>query len=135
MLYLGLLAIVPLLACFAKASSLSLSEFVAAVWTPRALAAYRFSIGVSLASACTSIVLGFVIAWVLVRYEFPLKRFFDALIDLPFALPTAVSGIALTAIYSRNGWIGQYLEPLGIKVAFTPLGVIVALTFRSLRIA
>ncbi|MGD9723745.1 MAG: sulfate ABC transporter permease subunit CysT [Pirellulales bacterium] len=129
MLYLGLLAIVPLIACFAKASSLSFAEISAAVWTPRALAAYRFSIGVSFASAVTSIVLGFVIAWVLVRYEFPLKRFFDALIDLPFALPTAVAGLVYSALYVENGWLGQFLVPLGIKAAYSRLAVLLVLTF------
>src|SRR5262245_47970861 len=104
LLYLSLIALIPLAACFAKASSLSGHAFWAAVTTPRALAAYKFSIGASFASAFASIVLGFVIAWVLVRYEFPLKRLFDALIDLPFALPTAVAGLVYSALYVPNGW-------------------------------
>ena len=95
--------------------------------SPRVLASYRLSFGASLLAAAINTVFGFLLAWSLVRYRFPGKRIVDALVDLPFALPTAVAGIALTALYAKNGWLGQYLEPLGIKVAFTPLGVLVAL--------
>jgi sulfate transport system permease protein len=96
------------------------------------MASYRLSFGAALIGAAINVVFGGIVAWVLVRYQFPGKRFVDALVDLPFALPTAVAGITLTALYSSNGWIGKYLEPLGIKVAFTPLGVVVALTFIGL---
>ena len=96
------------------------------------LASYRLTFGASLVGALINVVFGFLVAWVLVRYSFPGRRFVDALVDLPFALPTAVSGIALTAVYSKNGWIGQFLEPLGIKVAFSPLGIMIALTFIGL---
>jgi sulfate/thiosulfate transport system permease protein len=129
MLYLGLLTMVPLAACFGKAFSLSLADFWAAVWTPRTLAAYRFSLSVSLISSLASIVLGFVIAWVLVRYEFPGKRIFDALVDLPFALPTAVAGLVYSGLYVENGWLGQFLVPLGIKAAYSRLAVVLVLTF------
>jgi sulfate transport system permease protein len=127
--YLGLLVIVPLAACLAKTFSLSLDEFWAAVWTPRTIAAYRFSLGASLASAVASIFLGFTIAWVLVRYQFPLKRLFDALIDLPFALPTAVAGLVYSGLYVENGWLGQFLVPLGIHAAYSRLAVVLVLTF------
>lgn len=129
LLYLSLLALIPLAALFAKAFSLTGEQFWAAVWTPRTLAAYRFTFSVSLFSSIASSVLGLLIAWVLVRYEFPLKRVFDALIDLPFALPTAVAGLVYSGLYVENGWYGQYLVPLGIKAAYTPLAVVVVLTF------
>ena len=128
-MYLALLVIVPLVACFSKALSLSWDQFVAAVWTPRAIAAYSFSIGASLVSSLASIVLGFLIAWVLVRYEFPLKRVFDALIDLPFALPTAVAGLVYSGLYVESGWLGQFLVPLGIQAAYSRLAVVLVLTF------
>ena len=96
------------------------------------MASYKLTFGTALAAATVNAVFGFIVAWTLVRYRFPGKRLMDAMVDLPFALPTAVSGIALTAIYSQNGWIGQYLEPLGIKVAFTPIGITLALTFIGL---
>lgn len=129
MLYLSLLVLVPLAACFSKAFSLSFAEFWGAVWTPRAIAAYSFSLGAALVSSLASIVLGFVIAWVLVRYEFPLKRVFDALIDLPFALPTAVAGLVYSGLYVENGWLGQFLVPLGIHAAYSRLAVVLVLTF------
>jgi sulfate transport system permease protein len=106
--------------------------FWTAVTSERVMASYRLSFGAALIGAAINVVFGGIVAWVLVRYQFPGKRFVDALVDLPFALPTAVAGITLTALYSSNGWIGKYLEPLGIKVAFTPLGVVIALTFIGL---
>ena len=130
--YLSLIVLVPLSAVFLKASSLSLSEFWSVVTAPRVLASYRLSFGASLLAAAINTVFGLMLAWVLVRYRFPGKKVVDALVDLPFALPTAVAGIALTALYAKNGWLGQYLEPLGIKVAFGPLGVLVALIFIGL---
>jgi sulfate transport system permease protein len=127
--YLSLIVLVPLSAVFIKSAALSPAEFWQVVTTPRVVASYRLSFGGSLAAAAINLVFGLLLAWSLVRYDFPGKRIVDALIDLPFALPTAVAGIALTALYAGNGWLGQYLEPLGIKVAFTPLGVLVALIF------
>ncbi|WP_353192026.1 sulfate ABC transporter permease subunit CysT [Pandoraea pnomenusa] len=130
--YLSLVVLVPLLMVFIKASSLDWASFVTAVSSPRVLASYRLTFGISLAAAILNAVFGFVLAWVLVRYTFPGKRFVDALIDLPFALPTSVAGIVLAAIYAPNGWVGRWFEPLGIKIAFTPLGIFVALTFIGL---
>jgi sulfate transport system permease protein len=130
--YLSLVVFIPLSAVLLKTSSMSLESFWAAIASPRVLATYRLSFGASLLAAAINVVFGFLLAWSLVRYSFPGKRIVDALIDLPFALPTAVAGIALTAIYAKNGWIGSLLEPLGIKVAFTPLGVLVALIFIGL---
>ncbi|MFJ2991618.1 sulfate ABC transporter permease subunit CysT [Pandoraea sp. NPDC087047] len=130
--YLSLVVLVPLLMVFIKASSLDWASFVAAVSSPRVLASYRLTFGISLAAALLNAFFGFILAWVLVRYTFPGKRFVDALIDLPFALPTSVAGIVLAAIYAPNGWIGRWFEPLGIKIAFTPLGIFVALTFIGL---
>jgi sulfate transport system permease protein len=127
--YLSLIVLVPLSAVFIKSAALSPAEFWQVVTTPRVVASYRLSFGGSLAAAALNLVFGLLLAWSLVRYDFPGKRIVDALIDLPFALPTAVAGIALTALYAGNGWLGQYLEPLGMKVAYTPLGVLVALTF------
>jgi len=124
--------LVPLSATVAKTLSLSWDGFWAAVTAPRVLASYRLSFGASLLAALVNAVFGLIVAWVLVRYRFPGKRLVDALVDLPFALPTAVAGIALTAIYAKSGWIGSVLEPLGIRVAFTPLGVLVALVFIGL---
>jgi sulfate/thiosulfate transport system permease protein len=129
LMYLSLLALIPLAACFGKAFSLSAAQFWAAVWTPRTIAAYKFTFGASLVSSVASIVLGFLIAWVLVRYEFPLKRVFDALIDLPFALPTAVAGLVYSGLYVENGWLGQFLVPLGIHAAYSRLAVVLVLTF------
>jgi sulfate transport system permease protein len=124
--------LIPLSAAFIRTTELSWEEFWFAVTTPRVMASYRLTFGASFAAALVNAVFGLLVAWVLVRYRFPGKKLIDALVDLPFALPTAVAGIALTALYAGNGWIGQYLEPLGIKVAFTPIGVFVALTFIGL---
>lgn len=130
--YLGLIVLIPLSAAFIKTAGMSWADFTAAVWSPRVIAAYRLSFFASLAAGLVNAVFGLVVAWVLVRYSFPGKRVIDALVDLPFALPTAVAGIALTAIYSKNGWVGQWLEPHGIKIAYTEIGVFVALTFIGL---
>ncbi|MBK6653067.1 sulfate ABC transporter permease subunit CysT [Zoogloea sp.] len=130
--YLSLIVLIPLAAVFFKAGSLGFDHFWDAATSPRVLASYRLSFGASLIAAGINAVFGLMLAWVLVRYSFPGKRLVDALVDLPFALPTAVAGIALTALYAKNGWIGSLLEPLGIKVAFTPLGVLVALVFIGL---
>ncbi len=131
-LYLSLIVLIPLSATFLKASSLNWQEFWHIVTAPRALASYQLSFGASAIAAGINLVFGLIVAWVLVRYSFPGKRLFDSLVDLPFALPTAVAGIALTAIYSANGWIGHYLQPLGIKAAYSRLGVVIALTFTGL---
>jgi sulfate transport system permease protein len=130
--YLCLIVLIPLSAVFLKTFTMSWDAFLAAVTSDRVMASYRLTFGASLIGAGLNVIFGGIVAWVLVRYEFPGKKIIDALVDLPFALPTAVAGIALTALYSANGWIGQYLEVIGIKVAFTPLGVIVALTFIGL---
>lgn len=132
LLYLSLTVLIPLSATFIQTAQLSWQEFWATVTAPRVVASYRLTFGASLAAALVNAVFGLLVAWVLVRYRFPGKRFVDALIDLPFTLPTAVAGITLTAIYAGNGWIGQYLEPLGVKIAYTHLGVFVALTFIGL---
>ena len=131
-LYLSLIVLIPLSALFLRSTSLPWSAFWETVSDPRVLASYRLTFGASLIGATVNVFFGFIVAWSLVRYEFPGKKILDALVDLPFALPTAVSGIALTAIYAPNGWIGRFLEPRGIKVAFSPLGVLVALTFIGL---
>jgi sulfate/thiosulfate transport system permease protein len=130
--YLGLIVLVPLSAAFLRTAGMSWHEFVAAVASPRVIAAYKLSFGASLAAGFVNMVFGLIVAWVLVRYTFPGKRIIDALVDLPFALPTAVAGIALTTLYAPNGWVGHWLAPLGIKVAFTWTGVFVALTFIGL---
>jgi sulfate transport system permease protein len=130
--YLSIVVLIPLSAVFIKTASLGLGQFWDVVTTPRVLASYRLSFGASLLAASINAVFGLALAWALVRYSFPGKKLVDALIDLPFALPTAVAGIALTALYAPNGWLGSALEPLGIKVAFTPLGVLVALVFIGL---
>jgi sulfate transport system permease protein len=130
--YLSLIVLIPLAAVFIRATSLSFDAFWQAVTAPRVVASYRLSFGASLLAAAINTVFGFLLAWSLVRYRFPGKRIVDALVDLPFALPTAVAGISLTALYARNGWLGQYLEAVGIKVAFTPLGVLIALVFIGL---
>jgi sulfate transport system permease protein len=127
--YLSLIVLVPLAAVFIRTSSLGLEQFWNVVTTPRVVASYKLSFGASLAAAAINAVFGLMLAWSLVRYTFPGKKLVDALIDLPFALPTAVAGISLTALYSKNGWLGQYLEPMGIKIAFGPWGVLVALVF------
>jgi sulfate transport system permease protein len=130
--YLSLIVLIPLGATFLKTFSAGWGHFWETVSGTRALASYRLSIGASLIAASVNSVLGMLTAWVLVRYDFPGKRIVDALVDLPFALPTAVAGITLTAMFAGNGWVGSLLEPLGIKVAFTWLGVVVALTFIGL---
>lgn len=130
--YLGLIVLVPLFAAFLKTAGMSWHDFVVAVASPRVLAAYRLSFGASVAAAFVNMVFGLIVAWVLVRYSFPGKRIIDALVDLPFALPTAVAGIALTSLYAPHGWIGRWLTPLGFQVAFTWTGVFVALTFIGL---
>lgn len=131
--YLGLIVLVPLAAAFLKTAGMTWSEFVAAVASPRVMASYRLSFLASLAAGLVNVVFGLVVTWVLVRYSFPGKRIIDALVDLPFALPTAVAGIALTQIYAKNGWVGHWLEgSLGVKVAYTEIGVFVALTFIGL---
>jgi len=132
LLYLSLIVLIPLSAAFVRTAALTWPEFWSMVTTPRVLASYRLTFGASFAAALVNAIFGLLVAWVLVRYRFPGKKLVDALVDLPFALPTAVAGIALTALYAGNGWIGQFFEPLGIKIAFTPLGVFVALTFIGL---
>lgn len=132
LVYLSLIVLIPLSAAFLRTAELTWPEFWSIVTTPRVVASYRLTFGASFAAATVNVVFGLLVAWVLVRYHFPGKKIVDALVDLPFALPTAVAGIALTALYAGNGWIGQFLEPLGIKVAFTPLGIFVALTFIGL---
>jgi sulfate/thiosulfate transport system permease protein len=131
-LYLSLIVLIPLAAVFLKASTLGWAAFWHAVTTPRAIASYELSVGASLIGAAINLVFGVLVAWVLVRYQFPAKRIFDTLIDLPFALPTAVAGIALTTIYAPEGWLGKPLLALGIHAAFTRLGVVIALTFIGL---
>ena len=132
LLYLGLIVLIPLSAVFLKTFTMTAEAFWGAVTSERVVASYKLSFGAALIGAGLNVLFGGIVAWVLVRYRFPGKRVVDALVDLPFALPTAVAGIALTALYSANGWIGRYLEAIGIKVAFTPLGVVVALTFIGL---
>jgi sulfate transport system permease protein len=131
-LYLSLIVLIPLAAVFAKTSTLSWARFWEVVTDERVVASYKLTFGASLVAAIVNAVFGFVVAWTLARYHFPFKRLLDAMIDLPFALPTAVSGIALAAIFAKKGWIGQFLYPLGIQSAFTPLGVMIALTFIGL---
>jgi len=131
-LYLTLIVLIPLAAAALKAATGSGAELWATVTSPRALASYRLSFGASLIGATINVVFGLLVAWVLARYDFPGRRVVDALVDLPFALPTAVAGLALTAIYARTGWVGRWLEPLGIQAAFSPLGVVIALTFIGL---
>ena len=121
--YLSIIVLIPLLALFLRSFTLTWPQFWEAVSSPRVLASYRLTFGASLIAACVNAVFGLLVAWVLVRYQFPGKRIVDALVDLPFALPTAVAGISLTAILAGNGWLGQYLEPMGIVLAFKPAGV------------
>lgn len=132
LLYLCLIVLLPLSALFIRTTSMTWLRFWETVTDARVVASYKLTFGASLIAATINALFGFIVAWTLVRYRFPGRRFVDALVDLPFALPTAVSGIALTAIYAKNGWIGQYLEPLGIKAAYSPLGVTIALTFIGL---
>lgn len=130
--YLSLIVLIPLLAVFLKSSTLTANEFWQAATAPRVLASYRLSFVLSLLAAAINTVFGLLLAWSLVRYSFFGKRVIDALVDLPFALPTAVAGISLTVLYAKNGWLGQYFEPLGIQIAFKPLGILVALVFIGL---
>ena len=130
--YLSLIVLIPLAALALKTATLTWDSFWATVTDPRVVASYRLSFGASLIAALVNLVAGVIVAWVLVRYDFPGRRLVDALVDLPFALPTAVAGIALTALYAPNGWLGEPLATLGIKVAFTPLGVLIALIFIGL---
>ena len=130
--YLSLIVLIPLSAVFIKTFTLTWPEFIAAVASPRVVASYKLTFGASLIAALINVVFGLLTAWVLTRYEFFGKKIVDAFVDFPFALPTAVAGIALSAIYATNGWVGSMLEPLGIEVAYTPLGIIVALTFIGL---
>jgi sulfate/thiosulfate transport system permease protein len=132
MLYLSLLVLIPLTAVFIRSLSSGWEHFYDAVTAPRVLASLRLSFGASLVAAAINTVFGLIVAWVLVRYRFPGKRLVDAMVDLPFALPTAVAGIALTSLYAPNGWLGRWLAPYGIHVAFTSLGIVVALTFIGL---
>jgi sulfate transport system permease protein len=132
LVYLCLIVLLPLSAVFLKTFTMTWDAFWIAVTSDRVVASYKLTFGASLIAASINVVFGGIVAWVLVRYRFPGKRMIDALVDLPFALPTAVAGIALTALYAPNGWIGRYLEMVGIKVAFTPLGVVIALTFIGL---
>ena len=129
MAYLGLMVLIPLAACVVRAASLTRTDFVAAVWTERTRAAYELTFGASLTAACISVVIGMLIAWVLVRYEFPFKRLFDSLVDLPFALPTAVAGLVFSTLYVESGWLGQFLVPLGINLAYSRAAVVLVLVF------
>ena len=131
-LYLSLIVLIPLSMLFIKTASLGVKEFFDVVTAPRTLAAYRLSFGASFVAGAVNVVFGFLIAWVLARYSFPGKKIIDALVDFPFALPTAVTGIALTALYSQNGWLGKYLYAWGIKSAYSPLGITLALIFIGL---
>ena len=127
--YMGIIVMIPLAGLVFKTLEMGWQDFINTVTDPRVLAAFKISFGVSFIAAAINAVFGLIVAWVLVRYKFPGRKIFDAMIDLPFALPTAVAGIALTALYAPNGWIGQYLTKLGIEVAFTPLGIGIALVF------
>jgi sulfate transport system permease protein len=130
--YLSLLVLIPLAACFLKASSLSFEDFLAAVWTERARAAYLVTFGAAFAAAVVNLILGVLLAWVLVRYTFPGKKLVDSLVDLPLALPTAVAGLVYASLYVPNGWLGQYLVPVGIEAAYTRLAIVLVLIFVGL---
>ena len=130
--YLGMLVVVPMIACVVRAADLPASEFLAAVWSERARAAYALTFGASFAAAVVDVVLGLLVAWVLVRYEFPGKRLFDSLVDLPFALPTAVAGLVFSSLYVESGWLGRFLVPLGIEAAYSRLGIVLVLVFIGL---
>ena len=132
MTYIGILILIPLAALFGKASSLTLEQFIAAAWTERARAAYYVTFSSSAVAAVADTVLGLLLAWVLVRYEFPFKRLFDSLVDLPFALPTAVAGLVYSSLYAPKGWMGQFLVPMGIKLAYSQSAIILVLTFIGL---
>jgi len=130
--YLSVLVVIPIAACFMKASTLSLDEFVRAVWTDRARAAYSLTFGAAFAAAVVNVALGLLLAWVLVRYEFPMKKLLDSLVDLPLALPTAVAGLVYSALYVPTGWLGQVLVPLGFQGAYTRAGIVLVLIFVGL---
>jgi sulfate transport system permease protein len=130
--YLSLIVLIPLSSVFVLSAGMGWEKFVAAATTPRVVASYQLSFGTSLLAAGINVVFGLILAWVLVRYTLPGRKLVDALVDLPFALPTAVAGISLTAIYAKNGWVGQFFEPLGIQIAFTPIGILIALVFIGL---
>lgn len=132
LVYLSLIVLIPLAGVFLKTAELGLAESLAIISSERVVSALTLSFSTALIAAIFNAIFGTLVAWVFVRYEFPGKRLFDAMIDLPFALPTAVAGIALTALYAGNGWVGQWLEPLGIKIAFTPVGIVIALIFIGL---
>ncbi|WP_072396752.1 sulfate ABC transporter permease subunit CysT [Hyphomicrobium sp. CS1GBMeth3] len=132
LIYLSLIVLIPLSSVFVLSAGMGWERFVDAATSPRVVASYKLSFGASLLAAGINVVFGLILAWSLVRYTFPGKKLVDALIDLPFALPTAVAGIALTAIYAKNGWVGQFFEPLGIQIAFTPIGILIALVFIGL---
>lgn len=132
LIYLSLIVLIPLAGVFFKTAELGLQDIYAILSSQRVISAMTLSFGTALIAAALNTVFGTLIAWVFVRYTFPGKRVFDAMIDLPFALPTAVAGIALTALYAGNGWVGQWLEPLGLKIAFTPAGIVFALLFIGL---
>lgn len=131
-LYLSLIVLIPLSALFFKAGTMGFSAFWSTVTDPRVMAAYKLSFGASFAAAMINVIFGTLVAWVLVRYSFPGKKLVDAIVDLPFALPTAVTGIALTTLYGPTGWIGRWFAAVGIKTAFSPLGITIALTFIGL---
>jgi sulfate transport system permease protein len=130
--YLTLLVLIPLSAVFIRSSGMGWEEFWSAVTGRQVVASYKVTFGISFLAAATNAVFGFIVAWILTRYRFPGRRIFDALVDLPFALPTAVAGIALTALYARNGWLGQFFYPLGIETAYSQVGIFIALTFIGL---
>ncbi|MDX1921794.1 MAG: sulfate ABC transporter permease subunit CysT [Alphaproteobacteria bacterium] len=132
LVYLALVVLLPLSGLFFATAKLSWAEFFNTITAERVMHAYGVSFGTAFVAALINVVFGLIVAWILVRYDFPFKKIFDAMVDLPFALPTAVAGIALTSLYAPSGWIGQYLEPLGIKIAFTPLGITIALIFVGL---
>ena len=132
LMFLGLIVLIPIIAVFARALGDGWQAFGSAAFSPRALAAYRLSFGTALIAAAVNVVFGFLVAWVMVRYRFFGRRLLDALIDLPFALPTAVAGIALTAVFAPNGWVGQWLAPLGVQLVFNPAGIVIALLFVGL---
>ena len=133
--WLSVVVLLPLAARIASAAGLGAEGWLRAIQDPRVQASLKLSFGAALAAALVALVVGALVAWVIVRYRFPGRRLLDALVDLPFALPTAVAGISLTAIYSANGWVGRWLEPLGVKIAYTPIGIVIALVFIGLPFA
>ena len=130
--YLSVIVLIPIVALFLKTFELTWEQFWTAVSAPRVVASYKLTFGATLLAAFVNLVFGLLVAWVLVRYQFPGKKIVDALVDLPFALPTAVAGISLTALLAGNGWVGQFMEPLGIQLAFNPNGIVIALIFIGL---